>query len=377
MWLLGCIHSANVVSFMPSAAMTKKVSREVDSPVPPDEILFGTSAVMAEVRRVALKVCGNDVPVLLCGLGGTGKETLALWIHSHSACASGQFVKVNCSAIPGTLLESELFGYEKGAFTGANGSKPGRVEQADKGTLFLDEIADLDIGLQSKLLHFLQDGCFSRLGDDIERHVDVRLMCATNRDLEEEIACGRFRADLFYRINVVRFQLPPLRDRREDISQLAEYFQARYERQFSKGSGPLDSRMIEYLQNQSWPGNVRELSNTIARHVLIGLETFRPDIPLASERRAASGSREPGAPLKTVAKNAIKEMERTIILEALRTNRWNRRKTALDLKISYRALIYKIRELGLTARGAKLNSTPKDPAMCLQSPGTVPQIPGA
>src|ERR1700730_9470068 len=185
--------------------------------LPPDQVLFGWSANMMKLRQRAAKVCGTTVPVLLQGDGGTGKEVLARWIHKHSAYCNGQFVKVNCAAIPGSLLESELFGYEKGAFTGAHALKPGRVELAHHGTLFLDEIADLDLGLQSKLLHFLQDGFFSRLGDQTERLVETRVICATGRRLEDEIAAGRFRADLYYRISVFQIAMPRLADRREDI----------------------------------------------------------------------------------------------------------------------------------------------------------------
>jgi len=321
--------------------------------LPPDHVLFGRSAVMGEIRLRAEKVCHTNIPVLLCGDGGTGKESLARWIHARSPYRNGQFIKVNCAAIPGTLLESELFGYEKGAFTGAQTSKPGRVELAANGTLFLDEIADLGMGLQSKLLQFLQDGCFSRIGDQSEKSVNTRVICATNKDLEAEITSGRFRADLFYRINVVRMRLPQLRERREDIPVLAQYFRAHYERQFTKQAAPLGLEMLQYLQNLQWPGNVRELSNGIARFVLIG-----PDAAIVQEpprRRATGGAAAGGVvPLKRIAKEAIREMERDVILEALRSNQWNRRKTAQALKISYRALIYKIRDAGLVSRRAAM-----------------------
>ena len=227
---------------------------------------------MGEVRKRAEKICGTNIPVLLCGAGGTGKEAMARWIHARSRYSQGQFVKVNCAAIPANLLESELFGYEQGAFTGAQSSKLGRVELAHNGTLFLDEIADLEMALQSKVLHFLQDGVFSRIGDRSERVVDARVICATNKDLEQEIAAGNFRQDLFYRINVVRFHLPQLRERKQDIPVLAEYFRSLHQEHFAIDSIPLSAEMIEYLQNSNWPGNVRELSNGMARHVLIGPE---------------------------------------------------------------------------------------------------------
>src|ERR1700739_2122997 len=218
----------NVLSFllsrMPLDNSIKNAHLGAWSPIPPEDVLFGKSAAMAEIRNQAQRISRTNIPVLLTGEGGTGKEAVARWIHANSDYAGGEFVKVNCAAIPGTLLESELFGYEQGAFTGANFSKPGRVELAHRGTLFLDEIADLDLNLQSKLLHFLQDGTFSRIGDHTERKIDARLLCATNKDLEEETNAGRFRQDLFYRIHVFRLKLPLLRDRREDIPMLAEFF---------------------------------------------------------------------------------------------------------------------------------------------------------
>src|SRR6266481_3080027 len=172
---------------MSTTGATKMIRVEGPAALPPDDVLFGCSAAMEEVRQKALKISRTNVPILLTGEGGTGKEVLARWIHAHSSQASGEFVKVNCAAIPGSLLESELFGYEKGAFTGASAAKPGRVEAAHNGTLFLDEIADLDLGLQSKLLHFLQDGVFSRLGDQTDRVVETRVICATGRLLENEV----------------------------------------------------------------------------------------------------------------------------------------------------------------------------------------------
>jgi len=340
---------------MPEPRPRKSTLTEPIDFLPPDEVVFGRSTKMTELRNRAAKVCSTSVAVLLQGHGGTGKEVLARWIHKHSPYSNGQFVKVNCAAIPGTLLESELFGYEKGAFTGAHGVKPGRVEQAHQGTLFLDEIADLDLGLQSKLLHFLQDGRFSRIGDETERMVETRLLCATNKNLEQEIEQGRFRADLFYRINVVCLKLPRLCERGEDIPLLAEYFLSQFERKFEKKAEPLTKGMMRYLQNLDWPGNIRELSNGIARYVLIGAEAsitqepaVRPSsLTLANQYTAGS------IPLKQIAREAIREREKSYILEALQANQWNRRRTAKALKISYRALIYKIRNVGLLAGGVE------------------------
>ena len=327
--------------------------------IPPENVLFGSSAAMGEIRKQAQRICRTNVPILLTGGGGTGKEAIARWIHTNSEFASGEFVKVNCAAIPATLLESELFGYEKGAFTGATYSKPGRVEQAHRGTLFLDEIADLDLNLQSKLLHFLQDGSFSRIGDNEERRIDARLLCATNKDLEEETNAGRFRQDLFYRIHVFRLKLPLLRERREDIPMLAEYFRQQFQKQFAMTAESFAPELLDYLKNLSWPGNVRELSNVVARYVLIGPEAsiYPENAPRKSKSHFAGGPNGETVPLKRMAKDAIKEMERNVILETLRANQWNRRKTAQELKISYRALIYKIRDAGLISRRAAAGGT--------------------
>src|SRR5215472_451815 len=337
---------------MSAERRSKNAGQELANVLPPEEVLFGRSEAMKEVRKRATKIAATNIPVLLCGPKGSGKEVLARWIHNHSGVASGQFVKVNCAAIPGTLLESELFGFEKGAFTGAHATKPGRVELAHNGTLFLDGIADLDVASQSKLLQFLQDGRFLRIGDEQERSVDTRLMCATDKNLEDEIAKGKFRGDLYYRINVVCLKLPALRDRREDIPMMAEYFLARSQQQFQAQAEPLTMETLHYMQCLDWPGNIRELSNGIARHVVIGPEasiledSARPANLPSPPVPAKNGI----VPLKSICKEAIRASEKNIILAALRANRWNRRKTAKELKISYRLLIYKIRDAGLMTK---------------------------
>ena len=341
---------------MASAQTSHLISAKGQMNALPDNTLFGIAPVMAEVRSKAEKICRTNVPVLLCGEGGTGKEALARWIHSRSEFATGEFVKVNCAAIPSALLESELFGYEKGAFTGANTVKPGRVEKAHLGTLFLDEIADLDWNLQSKLLHFLQDGTFSRIGDQGERKVDCRLICSTNKDMEKETGEGRFRQDLLYRIQVFRLKMPPLRERKEDIPFLAEHFRQHFEKQFELKSSAFPPEMLVYLKSLPWAGNIRELSNGIARYVLLGPEaSVHQEIP--GKRNRVGEAEAAGAktvPLKRIAKEVIQEMEKKVILESLRANQWNRRRTAQSLKISYRALIYKIRDAGLVSRRAAL-----------------------
>ena len=326
-------------------------------PLPPDEIIFGRSAPMQRIRERLEKVTGANVSVLILGEGGTGKETLARWIHARSPWSGGPFVKVNCAAIPGTLMESELFGYQKGAFTGAYASKTGRVELARDGTLFLDEIAELDLGLQAKLLQFLQDGRFTRIGDQGEHFVEARVICATNRDLEHEISAESFRPDLFYRINVIRVQMPCLRDRADDIPFLAEYFLSQFNATFQLSTPPISKEFAQYLKAREWPGNIRQIENRIARYVILGSED-ETELELPRRRlpslNVSTGSDE-SLPLKRLTKEAVREMERTLIVRALQANHWNRRRAAEVLKISYRALIYKIREAGISTKRASGN----------------------
>jgi two-component system response regulator AtoC len=327
----------------------------------PDDILFGCTPAMHAIRQQLIKACQTNVPILIQGAGGTGKEALARWVHSQSPWRNGDFVKINFASIPSDLVESELFGYQAGAFTGATLEKSGRVEAAHGGTLFLDQIADVGTMVQAKLLQFLQDGRFSRIGDFEERLVEARLISATSKSLEQEIDAGRFRADLFYRVNVVRIRLPQLSERREDIPCLAEYFRKYYVKEFAKECEPLDPRMVEHLRSQVWPGNIRQLANEIARYVLLGFdsagiiqEASRTNSHLSFSRSTKKGD----APLKHSVKEAIRDMERTTIVEALRANHWNRRITARALKISYRSLIYKIAQAGLSSKNTAVRSEP-------------------
>ena len=261
--------------------------------MPPEAIVFGRTEGMIAVRDRLIKLAGANVPVLIQGESGTGKDIIARMVHANSPWRSGPWVKVNCPAIPGTLLESELFGYEKGAFTGAYGVKPGRVEMAHRGTLFLDEISELDMSLQSKLLQLLQDGQFCRIGAQEDKKVEVRVVCATNRKLEHEIEIGTFRSDLFYRINVVNLHLPPLRERASDIPDLVAYFLEYHNRKYNCRAKPLSGEMMAVLRKYHWPGNIRELENLVKRYVILGNEDvisadlsprtpdfFSADIPL-------------------------------------------------------------------------------------------------
>jgi two-component system response regulator AtoC len=317
--------------------------------LPPTNLIFGRSPSMQTAKLKIDKVALSGVPILIQGDSGTGKGLLASFIHHLSPQPNAPFVKVNCAAIPGALLESELFGYEKGAFTGALAAKPGRVELANGGTLFLDGIDEIDMTLQAKLLQLLQDGHFCRIGGQEDRHVQLRVICATNRRLDLEIANGRFRQDLFYRINVVSIELPPLRSRAEDIPELVAYFLQIHRARHSMQARPLSPAALNLLVRHAWPGNIRELENLIERYVILGSEDaissellnwehthVAPEIPLEGQIH-----------LKKVTRQAVHDLERKIILSVLEANRWNRKRTATALKISYRALLYKIRRAGL------------------------------
>jgi len=319
--------------------------------MPPEQIIFGRSPQMIDVRHTVEKVACADIPVLIQGESGTGKEIIAKFIHSLSGWAPGPLVKVHCPAIPGTLLESELFGYERGSFTGAYGSKPGRMELADRGTLFLDEISELELGLQAKLLQFLQEGRFSRIGAQEDTRVEARVICATNRQLEQEVDAGTFREDLFYRINVVKIQLPRLAQRSEDIPELTHYFLEYYSEKFNAAPRPLSRPVAQVLESYEWPGNIRQLENLIKRYVVLGSEdSIIGDLSVGNKVRPTippdfgSGGT---ISLKKLTREAVQTLEREIILKTLQAHHWNRKRAAKALDISYRALLYKIRQADL------------------------------
>jgi two-component system, NtrC family, response regulator AtoC len=347
---------------MASATETKLISHQ-SIELPPEHIYFGPASAMQSVRQRMERAAGLNVPILVLGESGTGKEVLARFIHARSPWRHGPFVKVNCPAIPGTLLESELFGFQKGAFTGAIAAKPGRMEMAQDGTLFLDEIAELDASLQAKLLHVLQDGHFTRIGDHEEKKMDARVICATNRHLQHEIETGGFRSDLFYRINVISITLPPLRERREDIPYLIEYLRQLFNQRFKRDAAPLSRETVQFLQQRDWPGNVRELENCLQRYVILGSEdAFYSE---REEKKPITFSYETSPdgniPLKRIAQQVTRKMERDLILKVLQANHWNRRKTAEVLKISYRALLYKVRQAGLPAKRPQRKLGPEIP----------------
>src|SRR5258708_17763884 len=316
--------------------------------MPPDGIVFGRTEAMQDVRERLTKLAGANVPVLIQGESGTGKDIIARMIHAASPWRTGPWVKVNCPAIPGTLLESELFGYERGAFTGAYGMKPGRVEMAHRGTLFLDEISELDLALQSKLLQLLQDGQFCRIGAQEDKKVEVRVVCATNRKLEQEIESGTFRADLFYRINVVNLHMPALRERASDIPDLVDYFLAYYNRKYNSRALPISEELMASLRKYHWPGNVRELENLIKRYVILGdEEVISSDLaPRETDFFNAEIPIDGQISLKKLTRQAVRELERKVILKGLQAHHWNLKQSARALSISYRALLYKIRVAG-------------------------------
>jgi two-component system, NtrC family, response regulator AtoC len=343
------------------------------------EMLLGQSERMIEVRELIQRVSDTDVTVLIRGESGTGKELVARALCSSSLRRDKPFVKVNCAALPTELLESELFGFERGAFTGAVQHKPGKFEFANRGTIFLDEIGEMSPPLQAKLLQVLQDGEFSRLGGKQDVRVDVRIISATNRDLQKAVADGQFREDLFFRLNVVAIWLPPLRERRDEIAQLTEYFLKKHSVQYNKPYTEISPDTMQLFMEYDWPGNIRELENLIKRAVVLGGEAaIRKDIAhgvaMAAHRGAAlaaasmpepsAASHTPPAPagpaaiaaaavegghysLKDISRTAAREAERELILKMLQQTHWNRKETAENLGISYKALLYKIKEGGL------------------------------
>src|SRR5713101_3351929 len=322
-----------------------------------DEIFFvAASPNMRKLRSQAALVANVDIPVLMLGESGTGKEVMARLIHKLSPRAHRTFLKVNCAAVPADLLESELFGYEAGAFTGANHTKPGKFELCNKGTILLDEIGEMPPLLQAKLLHVLQDQQFSRLGSRSVVKVDVRILAATNINIPEALANKRLREDLYYRLNAFTLSLPPLRDRKEEIPILLKHFMSRMSESYARSPLPLSGPLMEACLRHSWPGNLRELSNFIKRYLVLGDETLaaselqpRPDGGGGqhSDGTGRSAGADSGGGLKSLSRNAKDEAEAEAIARALDETNWNRKQAAALLKISYKALLYKIRQYGI------------------------------
>jgi len=316
-----------------------------------EEVGLWRSPRMSEVREIIEQAARVDVTVLIMGETGTGKDVVARAIHEQSVRQSGPFVKVNCAAVPRELLESELFGHERGAFTGAHQLKIGKFESADRGTIFLDEIGDLHPALQGKLLHVLQDGQFSRVGGRSTVKVDVRVLAATNQDLEQAVAGGRFREDLYYRLNVIQVMVPPLRERPEEIPVLADYFMHRYSQLFRRETLQMPAETMQRLIRHRFPGNVRELENMIKRMIVLGDPLLRrsplPGPAPTAEENGARTVKAATTSLKDIARRAAQTAEKEAILQALEQTQWNRVRAAKLLDISYRALLYKIKDSGL------------------------------
>ena len=310
--------------------------------------LFDGHPRMRAIRSVIESIADTDTTVLIRGESGVGKDLVARAVHAASARRHGPFIKVNCAAIPQGLLESELFGHEKGAFTGAHRRKPGQFEYANKGTIYLDEIAELPLALQAKLLHVLQDFRFSRVGGHGLLDVDARVIAATNRDLEEAMTRGEFRDDLYYRLNVVEIRVPPLRERREEIPGLASWFLAKFNAQYGRQK-QLRPETMARLTEYSWSGNVRELENMMRRLVVLtdGEQAVEALVTRGRNVHAAATRPPVTEGLREIARRGARDAERKALEEVLEHVRWNRAEASRILKVSYKTLLNKICECGL------------------------------
>jgi len=308
------------------------------------------SAAMVRIVEMARQVADTDAPVLITGESGVGKEVLARFIHARSARRAGLFVKVNCAALPDELLESELFGYERGAFSGAVGDKPGKFELAHRGSILLDEVGEMSPHLQAKLLHVLQDGEYSRLGGRRSLRADSRVLATTNMRLAAAVASGRFREDLYFRLNVIRIEIPPLRERREDIPLLCDYFLRVYADRYNSTVRVLPREVLEVLLAYEWPGNARELENAVRRYLILpSLEGLLSAMPASRTEPPATTPAEVAAPsadvsLREVAAEAAEAAERALVRRVLEETHWNRRRASRRLKISYKALLNKLKK---------------------------------
>jgi len=348
------------------------------------QVCWGTGPSMRNVLTMIDRVADSDISVLLSGESGVGKEVIARELHRRSARRTRPFVKVNCAALPSELLESELFGHERGAFTGAQATRVGKFEFASGGTILLDEIGEMPVALQAKLLHVLQDRSFTKLGSNRPVEIDVRVIAATNRELQPMIRSGQFREDLYYRLQVIEIRVPALRDRREEIPTLVEFFLRRYAERYGRPTLRPSPAVIAALNAYSWPGNIRELENAMKRFVILRdeaqllaelresdrpiepampAEPIAPPVPAvepvaarppAQAAQTASGNGSPAQPdtasgkLPDLARRAALEAERVAIQHALDKFRWNRRKAAAQLGVSYKTLLNKMKECGIT-----------------------------
>ena len=322
---------------------------------------FSATPQMRQLRAHAMQVAKFDFPVLVLGESGTGKEVLARLIHKYSDRAHRTFLKVNCAAVPSELLESELFGYEPGAFTGANKSKPGKFELCNKGTLLLDEIGEMSSALQAKLLQVLQDGQFSRLGARSTTKVDVRVLAATNINMPQAIQQKTFREDLYYRLNSFVLRMPSLRERREEIPLILRHFMIHLADRYACAPLGITTRLVEACENYPWPGNIRELENFVKRYLVLGDESAAiSELQKATSSNGHNGSAtsaeqkaaQPQPDLKEMVRNLKNGAEMEVIAQVLEETAWNRKRAATKLNISYKALLYKIRQYDIRPRQA-------------------------
>ena len=339
-------------------ALAQKAIPAEPQEIPLDEnhSFVRSSKRMCELQAQAALVAKSDIPVLILGESGTGKEILALYTHKMSNRANRMFLKVNCAAMPADLLESELFGYEQGAFTGAVKTKPGEFEVCTGGTIFLDEIGEMPAILQAKLLQVLQDGTFSRLGSRSPMRVDVRVIAATNINMKEAIARKMFREDLYYRLNGFSLSIPPLCERREEIPLLAAYFMRKVAKKYGRNPLPLSNQLLDAFSRYLWPGNLREMENVINRYFILGderpiLAEMNPYTPFRGESNGFGDTAE-GAGLKQIVRSLKGEAEATAIAQMLENKGWNRKAAASELQISYKALLYKIKQYELAPKRA-------------------------
>jgi two-component system, NtrC family, response regulator AtoC len=330
------------------------------------------SPQMLKIRQQILQIAPVDVPVFISGESGVGKEVVARMIHLRSTRRQQQFVKVNCAALPGELLESELFGYEQGAFTGAVRSKPGKFELANRGTMFLDEIAEMSPHLQAKLLHVLQDGQYSRLGARGPVNVDVRVLAATNMNVKEAMRSGRFREDLYYRLNVLSIHIPPLRERTSEIPLLFRHFLAKYSEKYQKPALEPSKHLLEAALRYPWPGNLRELENFVKRYVILEDDegSLRELLEMTGQQRVPQRE-EVAAPkeqgLKALVRGLKDEAEMEAIADALEKTNWCRKDAARMLGISYKALLYKMRHFNLDSGRSSRSAAAKAAAQARQA----------
>lgn len=320
--------------------------------LPGQTVIFGGTPAMREIRSRIDSVLSVDLPVLIQGESGTGKELIARFLHVRSSRRDAPFVKLNCSAIPANLLESELFGSEKSSLKNASEDRRGLIEIADGGTLFLNEIGDMSLDLQGKLLRLLRDRSYTRIGGREERLGHIRVVCATNIDLQKAVELGTFREDLFYRISVVSLRTLPLRDRKSDIPELCDYFLQKLSRQFRRNMPELRPVTLQLLKQWDWPGNLRELENWIARAIILGDdEALGAELKRQVTSASSAGTRPPnGNRLNELSSRAASMAAATAILQVLQANNWDKRKTAKDLKVSYRALLGELGHVGGSRR---------------------------